>query len=524
MKNKIYKSLFLGFVLFFASCESYLDVNDTPNSALYENIDPTLTLSAAMTQTFRTISGDTRNVERSSAGGESTNAFGNIMMNSWAGNVNTFTGVFPNEYSSNITSTFYDNIWDYGYTNIANFQKIIDYKSADYDNHKAISKLMKSFYMQTIVDLYGDCPYSQAFKGNDNLAPSYDDDKAIYRGLLTEVNEAIALIAATTPADKTVTAEDPVMGGNMSRWLQFANTLKLRLIVRQSLLTDADSVAYVTAQAAILGALPPSAFLQADVTINPGYNKSNVDKQNPFYARYGYDITGAETASRALITPSQHVATVLNSSSDPRRLRLFTTTVVSGFPTVIGIPQGANSGGTTPTNPGRIGAAIIPIPVALDSAPGSAQNGFLMTLSEVNFLLAEAALRFPAFAAYNSQTYFNAGITASFVRLGVPSATTAATTYIALTDSTAGLGWTGSTNKYQAIMTQKWIALMNVNAGESWIDYVRTGFPVTPVALGNTLGKPKRLLYPASETIANTKNVPAQTQASAFASGPFWKI
>lgn len=529
MKNKIYKSFFVGFIVFFASCENYLDVNDTPNSPLFENIDPSLTLSAALTQTSRMITGDSRNVERSSVGGESTNALGNLMLNSWAGNVNTFTGVFPNEYNSIMTASFYDNIWDYGYTNIANFQRIIDYKSADYDNHKAIAKIMKSFYMQTIVDLYGDCPYSEAFKGNGKLAPAYQDDRAIYRALLTEVDEAIALINATNSSDKGVGIEDAMMGGTMSRWIQFANTLKLRLILRQSLLTDADSVTYVNAQAAILGALPPSSFLQADVTINPGYNKSNVDKQNPFYARYGFTILGVDAGSRALITPSKQAANILNGSADPRRSRLFTVTAGN----VVGIEQGSLTGGTTPTNPGRLGPGVVPVPTGaapnLDSTIGSSMNGFIMTLSEVNFLISEAAVRFPAFASYNANTYFRAGVTSSFVRLNAIAApaltpVATATAYLTATDATSGIGWSGTPNKIEVIMTQKWIALMNINAGESWIDYVRTGFPVTPNALGNTAGKPKRLLYPTSETIANTSNVPKQTAASAFATGPFWKI
>jgi hypothetical protein len=72
-------------------------------------------------------------------------------------------------------------------------------------------------------------------------------------------------------------------------------------------------------------------------------------------------------------------------------------------------------------------------------------------------------------------------------------------------------------------MTQKWIALMSVNAHESWIDYVRTGFPVVPMALTNTVGKPKRLMYPTSEYVGNTDNVPNQTAATPFVSGPFWK-
>lgn len=152
------------------SCDNYLDVNQSPNSPSIDDITPSLALRAAQSQTYRMISGDNRNFE-TSVRSESANQLGNIMMNSWAGNVRGFTNPYSSEYRSIITSTFYDNIWNYGYRNIANFQNIIDYNSNNYDNHKAIAMILKSFYMQIIVDLYGDCPYREALKGQDLLYP-----------------------------------------------------------------------------------------------------------------------------------------------------------------------------------------------------------------------------------------------------------------------------------------------------------------------------------------------------------------
>jgi hypothetical protein len=45
---------------------------------------------------------------------------------------------------------------------------------------------MKAHYMQYIVDLYGDSPYFEAFKGQQNLTPVYTDDAVIYKELIKE--------------------------------------------------------------------------------------------------------------------------------------------------------------------------------------------------------------------------------------------------------------------------------------------------------------------------------------------------
>ena len=76
-------------------------------------------------------------------------------------------------------------------------------------------------------------------------------------------------------------------------------------------------------------------------------------------------------------------------------------------------------------------------------------------------------------------------------------------------------------------MYQKWIALMGVyNPIQSFIDYNRTGFPLTPLSSNATqTRKPYRLIYPVSEYVANSANVPTMTSAEVFAINsktPFW--
>jgi Starch-binding associating with outer membrane len=516
MKIKLIKFSLLVTLITFVSCNDYLDINDSPNDPTSEKTPPNLLLAAAQAQTYRLISGDagtfTNEVRR-----DCLNQLGNIWMNSWSGNSNNTTGANADEYSVNLTSSFYDGIWDYGYRNITNFHNIANYDSQIYDNHKAIALILKSFYMQYIVDLYGDCPYSQAFLQQKNLSPKYDDDKAIYKNLLTQLDNAILLIKSADSNDKVVSSEDIIMGGNMTNWIKFANTIKLRLLIRQSGLASEQT--YINAE---LDKLAGQEYIDFEVTLNPGYNNKTTANQNPFFAAYGYNISGGASTRRDYVTASKNAADALNgtitSVVDPRRGRLFT--LVGGA--VVGIKQGDDAA-AAPDTPSLLGPAVIPVPAtATTPPPGSLLPSYLLTLSEVKFLLAEAALRYPAkFPAAVPQTLFNDGIRASCVRVGVTTAN--ANTYItAINTGNNGYGW-GSTNKYLAIMTQKWLALMHVNGIESWIDYVRTGFPSIPLSSTNVTGQPKRLMYPQSEYTSNTTNLPVQSQADALNNAPFWK-
>jgi hypothetical protein len=75
-------------------------------------------------------------------------------------------------------------------------------------------------------------------------------------------------------------------------------------------------------------------------------------------------------------------------------------------------------------------------------------------------------------------------------------------------------------------MYQKWVALMGINAIESYIDYTRTGFPLTPLSSNAAqTRKPYRLVYPVSEYVANSANVPSMSPTDPFVKNtltPFW--
>jgi len=527
MKNKII-ILALTSLLGTVSCNDYMDINDNPDKVEIGLVTPNFLFPGAVTGSYYVQA-------------RRLNAFSGLMMNSYAGNSYSFGTPFVDEYSPNVTSAFYADVWDQMFRNIANFQAIIDYNdpSGQYSQYKAMAKVMKAYYIQILTDLWGDIPYTEAFKGQLLLTPKYDKSEDIYKASIEDLENAIQLIDAKN-GDMPGNA-DIVFKGTMANWTAFANTLKLRYLIRMSNVTG-EMASYRDQK---LATLAGAAFLSADVTVNPGFSSSSDAQQNPFNNYYIVTSAGTRPQNYNLYVPSEHIAIALNGNKenddrevyqkftgiiDGRRGRMFT--LVSG--NVEGVRQGA-----TPGQPGaasgrtvsRIGNGIIlgnntaTATVALISA----KAGVLMTKAESDFLRAEAALRYPANFS-NAQANFENGITASFNYLGANvtvGSSTAAAVYITAINSVPKLGWVGSNeNKIEAIMTQKWLALTGINPEQSYFDYTRTGYPITPLpTIAIKPNKPYRLAYPTSEYSANGANVPQMSNDDVFSKNqftPFW--
>ena len=533
--------------LAFLSCDQYLDVNNSPNQLTFDKATPSKLLPGAQVSTYRVQVG-------------SMNQLGNVFMNSWTRNVQSFGNGFDKELQLNLDNGFYASIWDGLFRELKNYQAIIDYPNPDgtYDNYVAAAKICKSFYTQYLVDLYGNVPYSEAWKGNANVTPKYDDDYAIYQSLITQLEEARNLIANAPANVEDIAPYDVMLEGDMTKWTEFANTVQLRLCLRMSECTGAKA----TYRDSKLAAIAAGPFLSGNVSINPGFSGATADNLTPMISNYFYNTDQSNIQNRTFIAMSGHAWKSLQSYAttnyptagsqeiiagsgvnypnltDPRSVRIFTGGIQGG---AVGprraVNQGSSSvdvaGPTTaiPGPPSRLGALghINPYDQAgifAGTAAGYPEDffgvdGFIMTLSESCFLQAEAAVRYPSLFS-GGQTLFEQGITDSFLFRNATIGT-----YIASINARPNFGWAGTnTQKLHAIMYQKWIALMGINGIESYIDYTRTGFPLTPLSSNATqTRKPYRLVYPVSEYVANSANVPSMSPTDPFALNtltPFW--
>lgn len=528
------------------SCNNYLDVNENPNALPIEQVTPELILPGVLTQMYRVQAG-------------SELLLGSLWMNNWAGDTYIYGGPFSGEFTmSAVNSQFYNDIWDDTYKTLYNLEVMQRYPNDDHkqDNFVAVAKVLKAFYMQRIVDLYGDVPYSEAWKGAGNSTPKYDNDQDVYKALIGELDTAMAMLASPNSNALPLGTANIVTFGSTSatlnNWIALANTIKLKYLVRMSNITSGDMVTYRNQKLAEVAA--NGNFVSADVYERPGYSLSNNDSMNPLTLNYIANSAGQFVTNYNRITVSEHMANVLEGNSilndsnyskftglvDPRKTRMFTNVVgsKSGIPynRLKGIRQGATAGSPgadiDPTDPSarktsKFSTAMIyggftSSGVTSVLTLANLRGGTLMTAAESNFLQAEAALRWPSiFTTVNAQTKFTTGVAASFTYIG-----SAIGTYQTSISTRPGLGWVGTdAQKLEAIITQKWLALANIDAIENFIEYNRTGYPYTPLAVTAVMpNKPYRLQYPQTELAANP-NTPNVATASLFtknASTPFW--
>lgn len=506
------KKLILSFVLLASlySCESYLDVNeDQTNNADASALAPNQMLAGAINN-YMNLQAIT------------LSSYGNKMAYVWGINYGFTTT--DSAYDYNYTSSSYSNIWESLYLFADNFQDITDKEATkpEYAYHYGISKAMKALCMDYVVSLYGDAPYTQAFQGSNNAYPAYDDDKEIIKNLFTLLDSARDNFNNAPANVVALGAEDIVFGGDTNEWIKFINTIELKLLLRLSNTTNPEMVALRNARFASL----PQNFVDTDVTVNPGYNGSATGQFSPLYRTYGVNIgltafTGANRANAAgdyiakVLNGTLNNATLTTGLVDPRRTRLFGT--------VAGTVQGNVQGTFPAATISRVAGFFTGFTGAntQDAANnGQIRDAFLMLAAESKFLQAEAVQR--GYMAGNAQTLFNEGVTASFQFYSTgwgtvnPSALNAVT-YLTNVDGKNGLGWTGSTDKLNCIMTQKYLALANWHGIELYLDHLRTGYPNLPLPVGVTpTSRPNRLIYPTSEYSSNSQNVPNVTNNDLF--------
>jgi hypothetical protein len=108
-------------------------------------------------------------------------------------------------------------------------------------NHEGIFLIFKSLLWSVATDLYGDIYYNEGLRGQEGiLFPAFDEQHYIYPALIQNLTDATQLLSeGNDPIDKTY---DILYNGDKTKWTKFANSLRLRLLMRSSKnLTDAAS-------------------------------------------------------------------------------------------------------------------------------------------------------------------------------------------------------------------------------------------------------------------------------------------
>jgi len=491
-----------AFIFLLGSCtKDYLDINTNPNKPT--EVTPGLVLTNALNTTATSTTGSTDFYRFASA---------------WIGywNYSGAVAAFAEERSYQFTTNYGPTvtIWNNLYNNLEDYDYVEKQGNAKSNSfYIAVAKTMKAYDFQNLVDVYGSIPYSQALKSTAAIRPAYDKDQLIYEDLAKQLDTAATLfkgiVGKVASADA---AYDIMYKGDAQKWGKFANTLKLRLLIRQSEISGRE--AYIHAEISKITANGLGFIGVGDGGyVNPGYSNS-AGKQNPFWSNFGYSPLGksAPTDNHRYYIASEYAINFYQNNNDPRLGFLYTTindgagTTYSGSrfgPTANSAdnPQFRSAIGT-----GLLKSADMPQPLVTDF--------------ESLFLQAEAAQR--NYVNTNARSLYESAVQQSFTYLGAGSASA----YLGAQSAVSN--WDLALNKLTLIITQKWAAMNGINDMESWSDYRRlnipTDIPISDNPAATTRKVPVRLLYPQSEYNYNPDNVAAQGTISQFTSRIFWDV
>lgn len=462
----------------FGSCtKQLLDINTSPNDPTTASASPQLVLSAALQNMA---------VQYSNPTADARFAFAGLWMGhiSYSGNYAIATENISYAITNNFAAGAFGNIYD-----ILEDFDFVEKKGAESGNnfYRGIGILMKAYNYQTLVDLYGNIPYSDALKGTVASKPKYDDQKAIYDDLGKKMDTAIALLKTAVTGS---ISGDVMFAGNAPNWVKFANTVKLRLLLRQS--QRADRAAYIAAEVAKLAG---ASFLDVDAAVNPGYLNS-AGKTNPFW---GSNINTSGTYTQDFYRAGQYSIDFFQGHNDPRIGKYFKTASSPG-----GTYQGNYFGdqGIPNSKTSEFGTGVL---------KAFTQPAPIMLAAESYFLQAEAIARgWLAGGAAAAKTAYQNGVTKSFTFLGLTAAQ--ATTYYTQAGDNQ-VNWDATTNlseQIALIIRQKWASLAMTNELEAYNDYRRLKLPAdVPLSTSpfSTGKMPTRLLYPQREYEVNSESV-----------------
>lgn len=373
-------------------------------------------------------------------------------------------------------------VWNGMYNRLRDLDDIIRMADATptFVNYKAIALITKAYLYQLLTDVYGDIPFTQAGKAlsEDIVAPVYDTQAEVYKGLISLLQEANDLInlQAGLPL-----GGDRLYNGNLLGWKKFANSLHLRILMRSS---NTNELQAATEIARLLN--DPSNFPLIE---------SNEESALFRYAGAlpdVYPLSQVRDFDFKYKVVSAFIVDTLKKYNDTRLFqyaRPTNATANTSNPQYVGLPNSLPITDAANYNGGFDHQSYLGTRFQSTTEPA-----IWMTSSEVYFLRAEAVLR--GFVIGDAKELYEKGILASFAQWGAAMPPGFL--------QQAGIAYDSTLPQ---LFLQKFISLF-FSGFEGWSDYRRTGYPMLVPGPANVNdGKiPSRLPYPLQEQTLNATN------------------
>lgn len=363
-------------------------------------------------------------------------------------------------------------VWDGLYEDVVSDSKSIERLAIEEENRamEGVGLTMQAFGYLTLTDLFGAVPFSEALRSDEGIfSPAYDAQQDVYNGvfdLLDRANEAFE-----SGEGEVLASSDLLFNGDAGNWQRFANSLKFRALMRISDRVDVAGQLQELMGRPMFTSNSQEAKLQylgADPNANPIFETVSFGGRDEFRV-------------------NSELIEMLESKNDPR---LSVYAQVNDAGEFRGKPSGIFNVPNAEYNYDNVS------PIG-DFYLDPTLPGYLLSYAELEFLMAEAAMR--GLISGDAADHYNNGVRANFAFNGIAGA---ADDYLA-------------NNPYSdmtSIGEQKWLALYGQGV-EAWTEWRRTGIPSLDPALESDLGQiPSRYPYPLVEQSINQSGFDAAVQ------------
>lgn len=420
-------------VLFLTSCEKFLDINENPNYPSDVSAELLLTSSeAALTNIYCADWG----------------LIGSFWSQHWAQNNTSSQYKIYESYAISSNTNVIERSYRHMFVDALGDNEIFLKKVQESEDWGAylMGAVIKAYGFQYLVDLYGNVPYTEAFLGAEKLNPVIDKGEDIYADIYALLVDALSKDYSSYVPD-FYELNDIIFESDIDDWQAFANSLRLRILLRQY---DANTSFAREEITKLLTDMEEENIYLLDKDVMVDNFEDADSKSNPLY----------ESDQRQLNTTNNLKAcatftSYLEANADPRLEVLFTPVNGKYF----GLVPGSYNVPSTEFEAPK----LIASPVLEPDMPV-----YWMTYAESELLIAEAYLRLGNTA--KAQDYYESGVTESFARMDaeIGDLLTGAYAFPA----------TGFEDQLKAIIMQKWIDAADGGRGiESHIERVRTGYP-----------------------------------------------
>jgi hypothetical protein len=415
-------------IIMLSSCSDWLDINVDPNKPSKVNLDQMLPSAEISIVSQIDVC---------------YNIAGGMWAQFWT--QNPTSNQYKQYDSYDINRTTLDNEWQALYAGgLKDLQQIKeDSKSSEDWRMYLIAASLQAYAFQLLADMYDKIPYTEALKADKGIInPAFEDGQVVYDSILEDLNFALSkdLKKFTSPINS-----DFFFKGDANDWKCFANTLKLRIYLRQWKAREADSKAKIQQMFDA-----NTQFLTKDAKIDIFIDSKG--KGNPLY-----ESDRRELNTKINIRASQTFISFLTANNDTdERIEYYFTRGTSGE--FLGNPQGDFNKNITADEANKMSLARIE---ATDPV-------YLFSTAESYFLQAEAKYRLDSNDIAAIKSLYDQGVLAAFARFGLDGSR-----HISATGNYAF----DSNNILKCIITQKWAALAGINGMEAYLEHLRTGFP-----------------------------------------------